>query len=1561
MLQVALVNLLHRFGIHPAAVVGHSSGEIAAAYAAGHLSRESAWKLAFFRGALSAELCEPTHLGPAGAMMAVGLSEADARELIMSVEHDAHTFGLSIACVNSPVNVTISGEEKLIDMLQLKLDSEKVFARKLRVRTAYHSRQMEEISSKYVSLVGTLSGNKSIHTVPMVSSVTGKVVSAIDTTDPTYWSLNMISTVRFSDAVTTLCSSSPADTVKKIDRSHLDVPVVDHLLEIGPHAALQGPIRDILRHSARGNSIGYDSALRRGQHAIESLLRTLGALHCLGSKLSFAAINYPRETAIAYPHMIADLPEYPFDHSQRYWHESRLSRNYRLREHAPSELIGVQSRDWNESDARWTHFIRTSEMPWTEQHVVNGITLYPGAGMLVMAIEAAKQLHTNDCCDGFTLQDVHLEGAMDLSASGGNLEVQISLRRLEDSKANEPRYDFSIRSYADGSWTTNCRGAIGVGVINGPDSWKSTVKTAQRCKIAQDLSHSISMCQQPVNYQHMYNYLKRSGYEFGPVFQAAREQRLNGPLGQATAQIRTYASSHEDCIVHPVSLDAALHLCFTSFTAGGMRPMATSVPSYIRSLWISSTGLTHREHVPVTSLMKITESNGRGFICDGGAISEEAEPKLRLWVEGLVLTNVTSLPRAAELPDPKQFCMNIEQMPAINKLDNTSLLSYLDELHPVTEDLTLFFEDIGHLIKMTLEKLMGAIDTSSLHAKDTWKERYLNWVQHQLTEGQLRDIPPAARSFEDLCDDLAIANNVGRLYVTVARHIEALLKDEVTPLDLLMQTGLLRNYYEDLAGYRCMLQAASYTNLLAHQNPGMKILEIGGGTASATRGLIHALSSDPFGNAGRTLRCERYDFTDVSSAFLENARESFALYHDQMTFGILNIEQDFSTQGYGEGEYDLVVADGVLHITADLDQTLTNVRKALKPGGKLVMPELLKSDGWTAGFVFGVFPGWWLGSVDDHPLSPNLSADDWGAVLKSNGFTGSELVLTDFDGPAHHLGCIISTALAESPSSSVSRQRPSFSSTIIVDKENIEQMHLADHILPKLSEAFGRQSDVLTLEEAVCFDKRSPADFNILLLDYDSFFLSSLDEFAWVRFQTLVESARHILWISSGGGKTPLPAHGMIDGLARTLRSEYYELHLVTMALDPRSGYGQHVSHLAQIVDEMLRRTALEAYEQEYVEIEGRLHTRRLIEADYLKSDMEAQLMPYKIVSKPLGQVRFQTSTEGLAGLEVDPFFVECNSTPTPLENDDVDILVRAVPLQDQNRSRDTIQHYGNACAGVVASVGPRSALRPGDRVFAIVSSSLRSEVRVSSQKVLTLPENISYSEAASVLPNLLIAYHALIEIGQTCQDDTIFVHDGYSALGRAAIDLLTKRGKYNIWTTADNEEQSTWIVQNLGIPSENVIPNGWFDSEPMLVSHLKRTFDVVISSQDEFETPSLIDCVRMGARYLKIHQEGGPSTSNRQAVSLPPISMSIIRFTTHVPTSEALQYASAQIKTSLLKLSEDQASVFPASELTNALHHLRYTTSGTTVVIELNDSDVISVSSIMLLKSCTMSYLLIK
>ncbi|KJK94816.1 hypothetical protein H633G_01326 [Metarhizium anisopliae BRIP 53284] len=181
----------------------------------------------------------------------------------------------------------------------------------------------------------------------------------------------------------------------------------------------------------------------------------------------------------------------------------------------------------------------------------------------------------------------------------------------------------------------------------------------------------------------------------------------------------------------------------------------------------------------------------------------------------------------------------------------------------------------------------------------------------------------------------------------------AVLNGEIDPVEVIFQHGLAELYYGDvLASEHHSHAASTYLDLLCFKNPSMKILEVGAGTGRQTLPLLETMSGDG------VKKWERYDYTDISPAFLSQASINFQGYSGRMTFTIRNISKDPISQSFVAASYDLVVASHVLHATDILHESLTNIRKLLMPSGKLLLFETTKLDALIV-FAFGLLKGWW--------------------------------------------------------------------------------------------------------------------------------------------------------------------------------------------------------------------------------------------------------------------------------------------------------------------------------------------------------------------------------------------------------------------------------------------------------------------------------------------------------------------------------------------------------------------------------------------------------------------------
>jgi acyl transferase domain-containing protein len=221
-IQLALTDLFASFGVRPAAVTGHSSGEIAAAYAAGALTFESAMAAAYYRGQAIIELKE-THPNLKGSMMAVGAGAEELKPMLKALNRKGGGPQAVVACENSPSSTTLSGDEAAIDRVGTMFTDKGVFNRKLFVDVAYHSPHMKLIAQSYFTSVRDIEAPAGMASseVEFFSSLRGCRIS-LDELGPQYWVDNLTQAVRFSTSLQSLFAAYRPDI----------------LVEIGPHAAL---------------------------------------------------------------------------------------------------------------------------------------------------------------------------------------------------------------------------------------------------------------------------------------------------------------------------------------------------------------------------------------------------------------------------------------------------------------------------------------------------------------------------------------------------------------------------------------------------------------------------------------------------------------------------------------------------------------------------------------------------------------------------------------------------------------------------------------------------------------------------------------------------------------------------------------------------------------------------------------------------------------------------------------------------------------------------------------------------------------------------------------------------------------------------------------------------------------------------------------------------------------------------------------------------------------------------------------------------------------------------
>ncbi|EHA19606.1 hypothetical protein ASPNIDRAFT_39026, partial [Aspergillus niger ATCC 1015] len=577
--QVALVDMLRSWGVTPKAVVGHSSGEVGAAYAAGYLTHEDAIRITYFRGVLSQRIAESESRG---GMLAAGISAADAQEYLQTLPPESAV----VACVNSPSSVTLSGNIEEINLLEKRLQADGCFARKLRVDTAYHSPHMRALADDYKTAIESIQPvDKYNGSISMFSSVTKELLQAADL-DASYWVRNLVSPVEFAAAVTKVATMTEAGRGRGRRRV---VPVKwAGFLEIGPHEALKGPFNQTLQEAnADLASTPYKSLVLRKQDSRQTALQVAGLLWCLGYAINLDTANQSFLESRR-PQVSRDLPSYAWNHQSTFWHEPLESARLRQRKEPRHDLLGMPWDYQNELEPRWRNFLRVSELPWLADHVVAGSIVYPAAGMVSMVAEAARQLAgTTKWLEGIEFNDLDFFRGVVIPPDERGLEIVL---HVAPHHGMNGWYEFGIFSLPENSsWVQHAKGAFapqyadedGVGCAA---DWQCTV---QRVRQTQAMAKKAEI-------EAVYEWLSETGgVTLGPTFRSMAgvafdsESRLY-VTGVAPNTKQTMPYERESpCLVHPTSLDSLFQAAVVS-CSDALSNHNANIPVGVERLYLST-------------------------------------------------------------------------------------------------------------------------------------------------------------------------------------------------------------------------------------------------------------------------------------------------------------------------------------------------------------------------------------------------------------------------------------------------------------------------------------------------------------------------------------------------------------------------------------------------------------------------------------------------------------------------------------------------------------------------------------------------------------------------------------------------------------------------------------------------------------------------------------------------------------------------------------------------------------------------------------------------------------
>ncbi|XP_070553984.1 phthioceranic/hydroxyphthioceranic acid synthase-like [Ptychodera flava] len=501
-IEVALHDLWSSWGVLPDAIIGHSVGEVAAAYAAGKLSLETAVKIIFYRS----HLLERVSGGKMAAVSNISRDEVDKL-------CNAADGGVEIAAINSPTSFTLSGDansiaviENLIMKENGKGGSEKTF-RLIKVDTAFHSQQVQPICSELVTLISPVERPRVGKLVDIYSTVTGHIAKEDDYTSSQYWERNIRQPVEFSQAV----EAAIVEDAQNI------------IIEVGPKPALQ---RNIAEITNKYTSVVLPSMKENKDYS--TMLNTLCQLFELGIHIDWNSYHkHSKRIPI-------DLPMYQFNRS-KHWHEPETSRQRRMGcTQVTRESFCFVSRD-SVDGMTYRCSINKRNFPFVLEHRVGGVLVVPGAVYVELALEA--------CFVSLPLRrEQNCKLAIEFLKPLVLKEERVIDITLEQNSSDNSTFSFQIN---DGGISH----AIG----------KIMVYEERKPAAFLDISKVKAQCLESVQVDNVYRFLNTCGFSYGSMMQPISGAWKNGKEALVMLSLpERLLHQLENTVFHPVLLDGVL-------------------------------------------------------------------------------------------------------------------------------------------------------------------------------------------------------------------------------------------------------------------------------------------------------------------------------------------------------------------------------------------------------------------------------------------------------------------------------------------------------------------------------------------------------------------------------------------------------------------------------------------------------------------------------------------------------------------------------------------------------------------------------------------------------------------------------------------------------------------------------------------------------------------------------------------------------------------------------------------------------------------------------------------
>ena len=1400
-LQVALSELWKSWGVTPSKVMGHSVGEVAAAYAAGVYSMEDAVKVIYHRSRLQ------DTTGGKGRMAAVGITAAEAKKMIGEREDQ-----VQVAVINSPNLVTLAGDTEPLEEIVEELEEQQKFVRWLRIDYAFHTHQMEPIKDELLEALSDIEPSQT--EIPYISTVTGGICAG-NTLDGMYWWRNVRESVLFAPALNGLIRAGE-----------------DSFLEIGPHPALQNPIMECL--SEQGRKGVYFSSLRRNTDESLEILTNLTKLHHQGYEIDWQSVNQASSREIR-------LPNYAWQR-ERFWLESEEGQYIRCAD-LEHPLLGLKQTAPNPA---WRFELDPRYFTWLDDHRFWDSVVFPASGYGEIGLAVARKVFPGE---NYVVEDLEMKKALFVS------ENKVPTVEVVLDPATRVFQVFSSTGDRK-EWDLNSQGVLRKQPL--PEGRSIDFEEVKE-RMDEHFDHegyykdyADAGYQFRPLFQHLQNVWRRSGESFAEI---VAPEGLHDSIPSFFFHPAVLDACFHTVKGGQVIPEGAKGVDYFYLPAA-IRSVRLYNDKPPLRLWGHARVNYENDREYIIADIDVYDDNGNlvaeilGFRADRVEQSDGEDLDKCVYQAKWEPARLKSTRTMGEngLASPAEIVAaansNLRE-----HYDARGLQDHYNRFLPRLDDVALkfianAFIELGWNPKrgetVNVESLMSRLNIASHHAKLVHGQFVALEEGGHLTDLEdgdwkvtrvlqySRDMPAELDQLEEELPQFASEVDLQR---AAGPNLAGVLSGEIDPLEVLFPGGsghIMERFYREGADFPVINQQirdaleAAVANV--PERRAIRVLEVGAGTGSLTSMILNVFPAD------RT----EYVFTDNGPLFLQTAEEKFGEKYPYVEYRMFDCERDPEHQ-VGLHQYDIVLASNVIHATADLKETLKNLQRCLAPDGILMFLEVT----WRRAAldnVFGLLPGWWrFQDRDLRKHSALLSRKQWEGLLTFCNYREVTSFVSSHKEKEDQQACLVARApdpveipADEDDASDVEKSAGDGEEETESDAPKLEvYLVMSDYsgVGKKLQTSLEKRGVKVILtggyskevEERLAnlnYESESPKVIvHSLCLDHPrtgKLDLESLDAAQdtgvrsahslvkmltsreWAQKPSLFFLTRGTMPVTPEDKVTGL-ASAPITGLLRVANNEHPDFQWTQVDLDPDGGDFE----ITDLTDEIM----LSDGEHE-VALRGnsrfvrRVHRIKMDEEERRTRNAvceDGSVLPYRLqIDKP--GILTNLSLNETTRREPGPDEIEIQIKAGGINFRDV---MKALGMYPGNPI--DLKWFGDDFSGVITKVGKKvKDLKPGDSVVGMAPYCFRSFVTVPRTMVFRKPDTMSHVEAATLPTVFLTTHYAINELARMEKGESILIHAGTGGVGQAAIQIAKHLG-LEIFSTAGSPEKRK-LLRDMGV-----------------------------------------------------------------------------------------------------------------------------------------------------------------